>query len=214
MPDLRLLTIGTIAPEDLAEIGDQPAALVVGDIESIRKLAPLLGGPIRIGGPASKKISFKMKAENDDRPADPTETACRWLADHPQAPAAEHVAAMLASAERYRKLAAASEDATGSKVVIVTADEGCVFTTSTLLSDFGMAMAATVAILAAAGYSDDEIDTAVKRAANRNIRRMTDGLEAEARLYAVEKTLRGETVVGRYADDPIVRLAREAKERS
>lgn len=209
MSDLRLLTIGTISPEDLAEIGDQPAALVVGDVEAIRELAPLLGKSIRIGGPA-KKVEFKIKGEDDDRPADPTETARQWLAAYPQAPGAEHVAAMLASSERYRKLAAASEDATGSKVVIVTANEGYVFTTTTLLSDFGMAMAATAAILAAAGYSDDEIDAAVKRTVNRNIRRLTDGLEAEARLYAVEKALRGEAVVGRYADDPIVRLAREA----
>lgn len=212
MTGLRLLTIGTIAPEDLAEIGDQPAALVVGDVEAIRELAPLLGKQVRVLGPAPKKAVFKMK--DDDRPADPSETARQWLADHPQAPGAEHVAAMLASAERYRKLAAASQDASGSKVVIVTTNEGYVFTTTTLLSDFGMAMAATAAILAAAGYSDEEIDAAVKRTVNRNIRRLTDGLEAEARLYAVEKALRGEVVVGRHADDPIVRLAREALEQS
>lgn len=214
MTGLRLLTIGAIAPEDLAEIGDQPAALVVGDIEAIRELAPLLGKQVRVLGPAPKKAEFKMKAEDDDRPADPTETARKWLAEHPQAAGAEHVAAMLASAERYRKLAAASQDATGSQVVVVTANEGYVFTTPTLLSDFGMAMAATAAVLAAAGYSDEEIDAAVKRTARSNVRMLTDGLEAEARLAAVAKTLRGESVVGRYKNDPIVRLALEALEQS
>lgn len=58
MPNLRLLTIGTIAPEDLAEIGDQPAALVVGDVEAIRELAPLLGKPVRVVVKSEKPSSL------------------------------------------------------------------------------------------------------------------------------------------------------------